>query len=45
MVDRIENDEINSYKSRLKKIRVSRGMTQLDLANLTGIGIKSIASY
>ena len=45
MVDRIENDKINSYKSKLKKVRESRGMTQLDLAKLTGIGIKSIASY
>ena len=45
MVDRIENDKINSYKSKLKKVRESTGMTQLDLAKLTGIGIKSIASY
>jgi len=41
----IENKEINSYKSKLKKIRVSLGMTQSDLADLSGINIKSIASY
>ena len=41
----IENDEINSYKSNLKKIRVSSGLTQNELAELSGINIKSIASY
>ena len=42
---RIENEEINSYKSKLKKIRVSNGMTQSELSELSGINIKSIASY
>lgn len=41
----IKNEEINSYKSKLKKIRVSSGMTQNELAELSGINIKSIASY
>lgn len=42
---KIENQELNSYKSNLKRIRESRGMTQGDLSTLTGINIKSIASY
>jgi len=42
---KIENKEINGYKSRLKKIRVSNGMTQEELSKLSGINIKSIASY
>lgn len=41
----IENKEIKSYKSRLKRIRVSTGLTQTELANLSGINVKSIASY
>lgn len=41
----IENEEINSYKSNLKKIRVSSGLTQNELSELSGINIKSIASY
>ena len=45
MVERIENNEINNYNSKLKKMRVFRKMTQSDLANLTGISTKSIASY
>lgn len=42
---KIENEVINAYKSNLKKIRVSKGMTQDDLSQLSGINIKSIASY
>lgn len=41
----IDNKELNNYNSNLKRIRVSRGMTQGDLSTLTGINIKSIASY
>ena len=41
----IENEEINSYKSKLKRIRVANGMTQSELSELSGINIKSIASY
>lgn len=41
----IENKEIKSYKSRLKRIRVSSGLTQTELADLSGINVKSIASY
>lgn len=41
----IENKEIKSYKSQLKRIRVSNGLTQTELANLSGINVKSIASY
>lgn len=41
----IENEEINSYKSKLKRIRVASGMTQSELSELSGINIKSIASY
>lgn len=42
---KIQNKEINSYKSKLKRIRVSVGMTQNELADISGINIKSIASY
>lgn len=42
---KIENKEINSYKSNLKRIRVSSGLTQSDLAALSGINIKSISAY
>lgn len=45
MVEKIDNQEINSYKSNLKRMRTARGMTQGELANLTGINIKSIALY
>ena len=41
----IKNKEINGYKSNLKRIRVSRGFTQQDIADLSGINIKSIAVY
>ena len=41
----IINNEINSYRSKLKKIRVCKGFTQHDLAELSGINIKSIAIY
>ena len=42
---KIENEEINGYKSKLKRIRVANGLTQNDLSELSGINIKSIASY
>ena len=42
---KIENEEIKKYKSKLKRMRVSSGMTQGELSGLSGINIKSIASY
>ena len=42
---KIENKELNSYKSNLKRIRVSSGLTQYDLAALSGVNIKSISAY
>ena len=42
---KIENSEINAYPSKLKRIRVAKGLTQQDLSKLSGINIKSIASY
>lgn len=42
---RIENETINGYKSKLKRIRVAKGFTQQDLSDLSGINIKSIAVY
>lgn len=42
---KIENKEIKAYKSNLKRIRVSMGLTQTELASLSGINVKSIASY
>lgn len=41
----IKNSEIKKYKSNLKRIRVMKGFTQQDIAALSGINIKSIASY
>lgn len=41
----IKNSEIKKYKSNLKRVRVSKGFTQQDIAVLSGINIKSIASY
>ena len=41
----IKNPEIQSYESKLKKIRVCQGFTQQDLSKLSGINIKSIAAY
>ena len=41
----IQNEEIKAYKSKLKRIRVSRGFTQQELSDLSGINIKSIAVY
>lgn len=42
---RIVNKEIQGYKSRLKQMRVTKGFTQQDLSDLSGINIKSIAVY
>lgn len=42
---KIENERINSCKSKLKKIRLSKGFTQNDVAELSGVNIKSIAVY
>ncbi len=41
----IENKELNSYKSNLKRIRVASGLTQYELASLSGVNIKSISAY
>jgi DNA-binding XRE family transcriptional regulator len=42
---KIENEKINSCNSRLKKMRLSAGMKQVDLAKLTGINVKTICQY
>lgn len=42
---KIANDEINSYPSKLKRIRIANGITQQELSELSGINIKSIAAY
>lgn len=42
---KIENKELNSYKSNLKRIRVSSGLSQDELASLSGVNIKSISLY
>lgn len=41
----INNKELLSYKSKLKRVRVSRGLTQYDLSELSGINLKSISLY
>ena len=40
-----DNDALSKYKSRLKRKRLSMKFTQQELADLSGINIKSIASY
>lgn len=40
-----EDPKISKYKSNLKKARVIRGYTQESLSQLSGVNIKSIASY
>ena len=41
----IINKELNEYKSKLKKFRVARGLTQSELADMSGVNLKSIAGY
>lgn len=41
----IEDPRVSQYKSQLKKARIIRGYTQESLASLSGVNIKSIASY
>lgn len=33
------------YKSKLKAMRKSKGMTQQDLSNLSGVNLRSIQNY
>lgn len=40
-----EDPKLAKYNSRLKKARISKGYTQESLAELSGVNIKSIASY
>lgn len=40
-----EDPKISKFKSQLKKARVIHGYTQESLAELSGVNIKSIASY
>ena len=42
---KIVNEEINRYISKLKRMRVSLGLTQTGLADLSGVNSKSIARY
>lgn len=41
----MEDSTISKYKSNLKKIRLSKGYTQEELAELSNVNIKSISSY
>lgn len=45
MVEKIVNPVIKSYKSKLKQLRTAMGITQVELADLSGVNVKSIASY
>lgn len=40
-----EDPKISKYKSKLKKVRLIKGYTQEALSELSGVNIKSIASY
>lgn len=41
----VEDSRVIQYKSQLKKIRVIKGFIQESLSSLSGVNIKSIASY
>lgn len=41
----IEEKELSECRSNLKKIRIIKGYTQESLSSLSGVNIKSIASY
>ena len=45
MATKIENPELNEYKSKMKRYRVARGMTQSELSKLSEVNVKSIAYY
>lgn len=40
-----EDPKIKKYKSKLKRMRLIKGYTQEVLSGLSGVNIKSIASY
>lgn len=40
-----EDPKLAKFSSKLKKARISKGYTQESLAELSGVNIKSIASY
>lgn len=40
-----EDPKLAKFTSKLKKARISKGYTQESLAELSGVNIKSIASY
>ncbi len=40
-----EDPKLSKYVSKLKKARISKGYTQESLSELSGVNIKSIASY
>jgi DNA-binding XRE family transcriptional regulator len=40
-----EDPKLQNIKSKLKKMRIIQGHTQESLAELSGVNIKSIASY
>jgi transcriptional regulator with XRE-family HTH domain len=40
-----EDPKLAKFNSKLKKARISKGYTQESLAELSGVNIKSIASY
>lgn len=41
----IKNKVINDCDSRLKKMRLSAGLKQIDVSRLTGINVKTICQY
>ena len=45
MATKIDNPELKQYKSKMKKMRVARGMTQSELSELSDVNVKSIAYY
>ena len=45
MATKIDNPELKKYKSKMKKMRVARGMTQIELSELSEVNVKSIAYY
>lgn len=42
---KIDNEELKKYKSKMKRLRVAKGMTQTELSLASNVNIKSIAYY
>lgn len=42
---KIANEDINNCESKLRKMRLTAGLKQKDIAQLTGVNVKTICQY